>query len=139
MTAKRSLLSSPDGLVEGLGLKTFLAFFSVKAIRGGPRLLPQIAICIVILITLTRLMPSRLFDIAFGSSYTKILKWRPSGYADDDGSVGGGLRVVVFGGGDIATPIKALGTGDVDPRNSWTEVLCQEVRHVYKHVQICLC
>lgn len=128
MLAKHHLPSHRlDGLLEGLGLKSLFAFFSAKAMRGGPRLLSQITICVVILFTLTRLLPTRFTDVAFGPSYTKILKWRPTA-EHDDGSVGGGLRIVVFGGGDVATPNKGqeeIGFAD----KSWTEILCQQVRN----------
>ncbi|ORY63935.1 uncharacterized protein BCR38DRAFT_343419 [Pseudomassariella vexata] len=115
---------SPDGILEGFGLKALLAFFSAKAVRGGPRLLPQLAICVVVLFVLTRLMPTHLSDVAFGTNYTTILKWKPKG--GDDGSVGGGLRIVVFGGGDIATPNKTPEKA-VGHDVSWTEVLCQHL------------
>jgi hypothetical protein len=116
-----------DGLIEGLGLKSLFAFFSTKAMRGGPRFLYQITICVVILLTLTKLLPSRFTDVAFGSSYGRILKWRPT-TEHDDGSIGGGLRIVVFGGGDIASPNKRPEESGV-PDKSWTEILCQQVRN----------
>ncbi|KAK9414768.1 hypothetical protein SUNI508_10886 [Seiridium unicorne] len=132
MLAKHFQSYRPDGLIEKLGLKTLFAFFSTKAMRGGPRLLPQITICVVILITLTKLLPTRFTDVAFGSGYTKILKWRPT-VEHDDGSVAGGLRVVVFGGGDIASPNKSPEeTGFAD--KSWTEILCQQLNNCNAHL-----
>lgn len=122
----------PDGLIEGLGLKTLFAFFSAKAMRGGPRLLPQIAICVVILIALTKLLPTKFSDIAFGSGYTRILKWRPTS-SYDDGSVGGGIRIVSFGGGDITSPNKRQDEAGVTDK-SWTEVLCEQLDHCNAHL-----
>ncbi|KAI0137512.1 hypothetical protein BJ170DRAFT_64708 [Xylariales sp. AK1849] len=134
MIAKHHFASyTPDGLMEGLGLKPLFAFLSAKAVRGGPRLLPQIAICVSILLILTRLLPTRLTDIAFGSSYTKILKWKPT-EDYEDGSVGGGLRIVVFGGGDIATPNKAPEEQSWNQDTSWTEILCQQLEDCDAHL-----
>ncbi|KAI0454435.1 hypothetical protein F5B21DRAFT_475385 [Xylaria acuta] len=42
-------------------------------------------------------------------------------------SVNDGLRMVVFGGGDIATPNLAANEWD-DQRHGWTEVMCQKLR-----------
>ncbi|KAI1873719.1 uncharacterized protein JN550_002988 [Neoarthrinium moseri] len=122
-----------EGLIDGLGLKTLFAFFSAKAIRGGPRLLPQLAICVVILIILTRLLPNHFTDIAFGSNYTKMLKWRPSADKHEDGSAPGGLRIVVFGGGDIASPNKMPGNPEL-PDQSWTEILCEQLETCSSHL-----
>lgn len=117
--------STSGRLMDRLGLRTLFAFFSVKALRGAPRLLPQIAAGVVFLVLLARILPAYMSEIAFGKSYTRVVKWKPSG--GDDGSIGGGLRVVVFGGSDIATP--AEGPIRLGGQNeSWTEVMCQQVR-----------
>lgn len=113
-----------NNVLEKLGLRALFTFFSLKALRGGPRLLPQIAICVMLLLILTRLLPTRLSDIAFGSSYTKTLKWRPN-EGDDDGSIGGSLRIVVFGGGDVGSPNTT--PGNTYQSTSWTDVLCREL------------
>jgi hypothetical protein len=49
---------------------------------------------------------------------------------DGSGSVAGGLRMVVFGGGDVATPgLSSSKTSD--KVSAWTEVMCQNVKFIY--------
>lgn len=124
-----SLLGRP-GLGERFGLHTILAFFSNRVLRGGPKILLNLATCLVALIIITKMLPSRMTDIAFGPTYGGI--WHDDAKTDKaagekEEEVGGGLRIVVFGQSDIATP--ALTAGEEEGSIlSWTEVLCAEVR-----------
>jgi hypothetical protein len=112
------------GFVAKLDVKILFAFSAAKAMRGHRRLLPRIATCVVIFIALTSLLPTKLTDIAYDSAYTRILKWNSTSSYDDDSI--GGIRIVVFGGGDITTPNKRQeDIGFVD--KSWTDILCEQV------------
>ncbi|KAH8677670.1 hypothetical protein BX600DRAFT_133949 [Xylariales sp. PMI_506] len=132
MTVMESFKASGvESLAEGLRLRTFFAFFSLKALRGGPRLIYQITICAAILITVTRLLPMKFSNIAFGSNYTTILKWHPS--EQEEVSPSGGIRVVAFGGGDIASPNKAP-VSSASEEKSWTDILCAEIDGCRTHI-----
>ena len=68
-------------------------------------------------------------DIAFGPTYGSI--WHDDSKTGKGPSekedVGGGLRIVVFGESDIATP--SLTGSEMDGELlTWTESLCAEVR-----------
>lgn len=90
-------------------MKTLSGFCSHKAIREGPKLLLKIAIGFGILTALTYLWSSsRKSGFYFITGATPISRAPTSG-----------LRMVVFGGGDVATPS--------DDEAAWTEVMCQKV------------
>ncbi|KAK7920963.1 hypothetical protein PG985_008985 [Apiospora marii] len=94
------------------------------AIRGTYRRWPQILGGVAILYVFVYALPSRLWLFDFGASYLKVLKWSPRGI---DAGPGSGPRIVVFGGGDVATLNQV--SADLDGRStSWTEVLCQELK-----------
>src|SRR3569833_1010617 len=123
-------------LYEKLGLRALLSFFSNRVVRGGPRLLFHLALCLLAIILLTRYLPERLSDGAFASTYSSIWHWngetqkggRPSALPPANTTLGGGLRIVVFGETDIATPSRG-GAGDGgSARTGWTEELCKQVR-----------
>ncbi|EOO00331.1 hypothetical protein UCRPA7_4249 [Phaeoacremonium minimum UCRPA7] len=122
-----SLLGRP-GLGDRFGLHTILAFFSNRVLRGGPKILLNLATCLVALIIITKLLPSRMTDIAFGPTYGSI--WHDDSKTGKGPSekqdVGGGLRIVVFGESDIATP--SLTGSEMDGELlTWTESLCAEL------------
>lgn len=105
-----------------------LAWLSTRVLRGGPRLLLQVTACILVIYLVTTTLPQRASDIAFGKGYDALWKWagrRTGGRpAVDDGSVAGGLRVVVFGASDMATiPDGDDATGET----TWSEVMCTEL------------
>jgi hypothetical protein len=124
----------PVGLQEKFGFGTLLAFFTTKVIRGGPRILlhPRIlgylAACFVLLLLVLKVLPQGYmgYDVWSWQKTKSSSNLRPD--VASDGSVSGGLRVVVFGGRDVATAGRMPG-GDyarMDKR-SWTELLCEEV------------
>ncbi|KAK7977717.1 hypothetical protein PG988_005207 [Apiospora saccharicola] len=93
------------------------------AIRGTCRRWPQILGGAAILYVLMYALPSRLWLFDLGASYLKVLKWTPGG---GNPGLGKGPRIVVFGGGDVATLNQV--SADLDNQStSWTEVLCQEL------------
>ncbi|KAB5528050.1 hypothetical protein GE09DRAFT_975645 [Coniochaeta sp. 2T2.1] len=111
---------------DKFGFRSFLAFFSTKALRNGPRALLQLTTCFVLVVLLTKLLPHRLTGVNsnFWSWQTAHQDNELNFAEEDDGSVAGGLRIVVFGENDVATP-------DPDQRHiqgrSWTERLCGEL------------
>jgi hypothetical protein len=112
-----------------LTLRTVLVFFSARALRGGPRLLVQIAVTAVLLGLLARLLPEPVSDIAFGTSYSNLWRW-PFAQIGGEEDGGGGLRIVVFGSSDVASPsvVRQLeGNEDTATGKSWMEYLCEEV------------
>ncbi len=122
-------------------MRALLTFFSARVLRGGPRILLHLAICLVALLFIIKLMPQGLSDAAFGSlssGYTySFWEWSDedryrhdtAGEATFKGDVYSevdGLRLVVFGEDDIATPTRSQ-EGDNSESPSWTQVLCREV------------
>lgn len=105
-----------------VGLGSFLAFFSARVLRGGPKALVQLTACFAAMVLLTKLL-------AGGRNYGRGggWSWQKAGSGvddDDDGSVAGGLRIVVFGESDVATPAHLQLNAE---SRSWTEILCDEV------------
>lgn len=113
---------------QGFGVRSFLAFCSTKVVRGGPRALVQLTTCVVALVLVWKLLPHDATEGYYGR-WTWKNPWSgdeaQDSVDDSDGSVPGGLRIVVFGENDIAT--SPNGVRDLDNR-SWTGVLCEEVR-----------
>ncbi|KAI1262314.1 hypothetical protein F5Y18DRAFT_439071 [Xylariaceae sp. FL1019] len=108
------------------GLKALLSACSLKVCRGGPALLFKVAFGVVMLMALTYTWSSfRDRSLEFGPDY--LGSWTaPWDTELRNGKKGTGLRVVVFGGGDIATAYessKRLG----GPKTSWTEVMCHQL------------
>ncbi|CAM1509282.1 Fc.00g030210.m01.CDS01 [Cosmosporella sp. VM-42] len=103
-----------NSLLNRLGLKAVLVFCSSRALRGGPRLIVQVALFLCAILFLFRLLPERLG----GSTYRSILPWGPS-----EPDPVGDLRIVVFGSPDLVGS-----AADVDQkRPTWTEHLCREL------------
>lgn len=130
------LLRRPvGGTQEQFGFGSFLAFLSARVLRGGPRTLVQLVACLVALVLIVKLLPHRPHV-----SYS-IWNWQNATAGDQapviehDGSVPGGLRIVVFGDNDVATPSHLRDAEDVDvDRRSWTKILCEEVRCSSRHL-----
>ncbi|KAI0843663.1 hypothetical protein F5Y06DRAFT_302752 [Hypoxylon sp. FL0890] len=115
---------STDSLFELLALRTIVAFSTAKVLRGGSRLLPQIAVGATTLLFGSYLWSSHFASRSLGPNYNRIVEWEAG--ESENGHVGGGLRVVVFGGGDIATPSRAswqIG----GPNAGWTDILCLQL------------
>lgn len=123
----------PVGLQEKFGFGTFLAFFTTKVIRGGPRILLHLITAVVLLLLVLKVVPQ-------GYIRYNLWSWHKTESGDNsndsgsgtanDGSVPGGLRIVVFGGHDVATPGRTPGPEYLDmDKRSWTELLCAEVCH----------
>ncbi|KAI1139857.1 hypothetical protein F5Y05DRAFT_412037 [Hypoxylon sp. FL0543] len=113
-----------DSLFEILTLKTLITFSTAKVLRGGSRLLPQIAFGATTLLLGAYLWSSHYANRALSPDYTRIVQWQAGESVNRH--EGGGLRIVVFGGGDIATPSRAW--WQIGGRNAaWTDVLCSQL------------
>ncbi|PSR76975.1 hypothetical protein BD289DRAFT_486676 [Coniella lustricola] len=106
--------------------QSLMGFFFNKGVRGGPRILLNLAAVIFGLFVFVKLLPQRVTQNALNSI---PISWSPlSDYneANDasDGSVSGGLRIVVFGELDVGTPVGV----DLESENaqSWTQALCEK-------------
>jgi hypothetical protein len=121
------LLRRPSGRQEKFGFGSQLAFLSARVLRGGPRRLAHVMTCFAVLVIVLKLLPHRLTDVNYS-----VWSWQLAADGDEmrasvvdtDSSVPGGLRIVVFGGNDVATPARFA--KDLGSR-SWTELLCEEV------------
>lgn len=103
---------------------SLMGFFFNKGVRGGPKIFLNLACVLLVLLVVTRLMPSRVTESALGSIPHDL--WSGiSGGKKDDGSVSGGLRIVVFGENDVGTPVGE--NAEVAGSKSWTEALCSQV------------
>ncbi|KAI0130658.1 hypothetical protein F4814DRAFT_456685 [Daldinia grandis] len=113
-----------DNIFELFKLKAIVTIGTTKMLRGGSRLFPQIAVGVTLLLFGSYLWSSHFASHALNSDYTRVLKWK--GDEPEERNLGGGLRIVVFGGGDIATPSRAswkLG----GPNVAWTDILCLQL------------
>ncbi|KAK8107605.1 uncharacterized protein PG998_009618 [Apiospora kogelbergensis] len=100
-----------------------IAFLSITSIRGVHRRWSHILAGAATIFVLVYVLPHRLWLLDVSPSYLKVLRWTP-----EDGSAGvkNDLRMVVFGGGNIAT-VGHKPAGFEDQSASWTEVLCREL------------
>lgn len=141
---KFSQKSDPSYLFQKLGLHSLVTFFSARVVRGGPKVLFHLAVCFVILILVVKLAPHELFGGLYSSG--SFFEWNESqiaeAFAAQEGPIAttnstaqvgdkqdveiGGLRIVVFGEDDVASPSR-LRTYGGTRRPSWTELLCHEV------------
>ncbi|KAK3386419.1 hypothetical protein B0H63DRAFT_467764 [Podospora didyma] len=122
---------------DRLGQHSVLAFFSTKVLRGGPKILIYLAACLSVFILVIRFMPHGLSAAALGLGTTQnIWHWSTNesnksndAYFDYDyGSrEESGLRVVVFGEDDIATPTWVEREGGAKSE-TWSQILCRELR-----------
>ncbi len=124
-------MAGHHGHHDAPGMSTLLGFFSTRILRGGPKILLYLATSLAVVLVVLRSMPEGLSDMAFGSISTDVAmgfwSWSPnlnSQEGDARYDVDKGLRIVVFGGGDVATP--AQGSRSSGAR-SWTDSLCDQV------------
>ncbi|KAI1493086.1 hypothetical protein F5X96DRAFT_689682 [Biscogniauxia mediterranea] len=122
----RKRLPSAGNIMEELGLKDFATICSIKALRRAPKLLPKVAVGGVAFLLLTYLWLLYLAGGSLRPNYFEVNTWRPATAEEVAREAGGGFRVVVFGGGDVATPNRFPGLPEGDT-TTWTEVMCQEL------------
>lgn len=117
----------PAGLQEKLGLGTLIAFFTSKLVRLGPRLVLHLVTGFVVLLLVLKVLPEGYVRYNVLSWHSNPAQGSKSGVVSD-GSVAGGLRMVVFGTHDVANPGRMPGAeyAGID-RRSWTERLSTEV------------
>lgn len=119
-------MASQSGLLDSvrsnLCFQSLLGFFFNKGVRGGPRVLFNLAGVLFALIIFVKLLPQHMTESALSAIPQSV--WSSIGSQTDD-SVPGGLRIVVFGENDIGTPV------GIQPESkdaqSWTQALCEEV------------
>lgn len=102
--------------------QSLLGFFFNKGIRGGPRVLLNLAAVLFAVFIFVKLLPQHMTESAFSSI---PISWSSLSGQKDDGSVPGGLRIVVFGELDIGTPVGADPEGK--DAQTWTQALCEHV------------
>lgn len=121
--------SSGNRLRDAACVQSLLGFFFNKGVRGGPKIFLNLAAVLLGLLLVIKLMPSRLSDSALNSIphdlWTGEVEEVLETDTGEDGSIPGGLRIVVFGENDIATPIGS--DQEVEDSKSWTEALCVQV------------
>lgn len=111
-----------DALRSSVCFQALLGFFFNKGVRGGPRVLLNLAAVLVGLFIFVKLLPASMTESALHSIPIPQTVW--SGLSLGNNRPGG-LRIVVFGELDIGTPVGA-NPEDEDPK-SWTEMLCDQV------------
>ncbi|KAI1388514.1 major facilitator superfamily domain-containing protein [Hypoxylon trugodes] len=121
--AMRSSLEphGPKGTFERLAIKTFAVIGTLKPFRGNARL---VGIAFFVLVAVSVFSLDGLMQIGIVPDRARVLKWE--GSENEGVNVHAGLRIVVFGGGDIATPNRAswkLG----GPNAAWTDILCLQL------------
>lgn len=125
-TKDEGVMASKSDFAETLQKNTcfqaVLGFFFNKGVRGGPRVLLNLAAVLVGLFIFLKLLPARMTESALQTIPIPESVW--SGLSGGAGR-SGGLRIVVFGELDIGTPVGA-NPEDEDPK-SWTEMLCDQV------------
>ncbi|KDN65768.1 hypothetical protein CSUB01_05828 [Colletotrichum sublineola] len=104
-----------------MSIKTLLGFLSTRVLRGGPRLIIQLILAVFGLLLLGKFLTLPTPTDTLFSSGSRW-SWSPFGKSKGQQSVG--VRVVVFGSPDIATP----STGKNVKSKGWTEMLCEELR-----------
>ncbi|KAK4214216.1 hypothetical protein QBC37DRAFT_284310 [Rhypophila decipiens] len=120
--------SPPSSLFEKLGLHCLVTFFSTRVIRGGPRILLHLALSLVVVVLIFKLAPDTLFSSLYPT--TSFFNWNPDQVVQAVGAKGaaaGGLRIVVFGEDDLASPSRSRNYR-ATRRPSWTELLCHVLR-----------
>lgn len=122
--------SSGNRLRDTPCVQSLLGFFFNKGVRGGPKIFLNLAGVLFALLLVIKLMPQRLSDSALNSMPHDLWKGEQeetlqADSGDNDDSMPGGLRIVVFGENDIGTPIGV--DQEVEGSKSWTEALCDQV------------
>ena len=141
------------GVRNQLSPHLLLAFFHTKVsnrvLRGGPKIFVYLAVGLFVSLLGVGSLSRRLSGETIGPVRLKSWYWtKGTAWATlqgisgdgkgkerdaDNDAKGGGLRIVVFGGRDIATPELADQEGKNDKPGGWTEKLCHEVRELRTH------
>lgn len=100
---------------------------SREVFRRGPRLLLKLAFGVAFYVSVTYYIwySAQISTMAFGSTQANHADTN-MGNNIAQGNVTGGLRMVVFGGGDVATPTHSSIDGS-GQGYAWTEVMCRKV------------
>lgn len=129
--------SSGNRLRDTPCVQSLLGFFFNKGVRGGPKIFLNLAGVLFALLLVIKLIPQRFSDGALNSVPHDLWKGEHEETSQtdlgDDGSVPGGLRIVVFGENDIGTPIGV--DQEVEGSKSWTEALCDQLA-CSKHISM---
>ncbi|OTB04514.1 hypothetical protein M426DRAFT_11408 [Hypoxylon sp. CI-4A] len=129
----RFILENADGkgsLFEILVFKAFVAFGTSKILRGSSKIFPQVTVGITVLIFGAYLWSSHVASRTPGTDLSRVINWRTGEL--EAGNIGNGLRIVVFGGGDVATPSQvSWQLGGLNA--SWTDILCLQL-NCYQHL-----
>ncbi|KAI8955945.1 hypothetical protein F4801DRAFT_599161 [Xylaria longipes] len=109
--------------------ETYSLAFSISRLREGPKLLLRLAFAVALFIPLSYLryladIPE--FTIDIGQFVTSNRSAGANATNVTNVSVNDGLRMVVFGGGDIATPNLSASEWD-GQGHGWTEVMCEKL------------
>ncbi|KAK1585761.1 uncharacterized protein LY79DRAFT_518090 [Colletotrichum navitas] len=104
-----------------MSIKTLLGFISTRVLRGGPRLIIQLILAAFGLLLLDKFLAS---PTSTDTLFSSGSRWSWSPFDESKGQQGVGVRVVVFGSPDIATPSTGKGANG----QGWTELLCDELR-----------
>lgn len=111
-----------DRVRNSMCFQSLLGFFFNKGVRGGPRVLLNLAGVLVALIIFVKLLPQRMAESALQSIPQGV--WPSLGSPGNDGTPVG-LRIVVFGEIDIGTPVGA--DEEMIGSKTWTQALCDQV------------
>ncbi len=137
-TTKENLSDNIPGLAEtwkGTTVKVLESICSLKIFRE-PKLPLKVAFSIALFMPLVYSWYSlEMSGITFAAGNFTQSNLSSDSSSDVDSNVGGnvtqssvtdGLRMVVFGGGDIATPALSASQWN-DQAYAWTEIMCQKV------------
>lgn len=106
-----------------LCFQSVLGFCFNKGVRGGPRVLLNLAGLVVGLYLFVKLLPSHMTEGALQAIPLPKTAWSSLGLPGNSGLAG--PRIVVFGELDIGTPVGA--NQEREDSKTWTEALCVRV------------
>lgn len=112
-----------DRVRSTMCFQSLLGFFFNKGVRGGPRVLLNLAGVLVALILFVKLLPQRMTEGALQSLPQSV--WPSTITPQVEQGTPGGLRIVVFGEIDIGTPVGA--DAEMPDAMTWTQALCDQV------------
>ncbi|KAI0097848.1 hypothetical protein GGR51DRAFT_458015 [Nemania sp. FL0031] len=112
--------------LKGWGFNTLGSICSLRPFRGGPQVLLKLAFSVFFYMFLSYLWYSTQIPVVlFNPGHSNDTIYNVSdNKAYDNASMG--LRVVVFGGGDVATPSLSVSEWNGQGQ-AWTEVLCKKL------------
>ncbi|KAI1179531.1 hypothetical protein F4777DRAFT_532964 [Nemania sp. FL0916] len=125
--------SSSDAFIRLVRICKWQCFNAVERVclllphREGPHLLLKLACTVILYMLLTYWWYSaQISSITFDLSH--FLGWGMKNLINNEteNGVTGGLRMVVFGGGDVATPSFSASEWN-DQGYAWTEIMCQKL------------